>query len=93
MNEYLNIILQKKEKTELTINEEEIKQEAELFRLKHELINQVRVINKHAKLKSNNFYRQMKKSKKNRILSAQTIASEAIKSNELVKSLIRKTTN
>lgn len=33
----------------------------------------------------------MKKNKKNRILSAQTIASDSVKSNELVKSLMRKT--
>jgi hypothetical protein len=35
----------------------------------------VRVVNKQAKIKTTTFYRQMKKSKKNRILSAQAVAS------------------
>ena len=72
MNEYLNIILQKKEKAEMNIKEDEIKEEAELYKLKNDLISQVRVMNKNIKAKSNNFYRQMKKMKKTRLSSAQT---------------------
>lgn len=72
MNEYLNIILQKKEKAEMDIKEDEIMKEAELYQLKNELISQVRVMNRNIKAKSNNFYRQMKKMKKTRISSAKT---------------------
>jgi hypothetical protein len=50
----------------------------------------MRVMNKNIKIKSNNFYRQMKKNKKNRILSAQNI-TETVKENELVKSLMKRT--
>ncbi len=46
-------------------------------------------MNKNIKIKTNNFYRQMKKTKKSRIASAKTIVEGP--SNELVKSLMRKT--